>query len=464
MTLPPTETSDATDLVRCLEDGTLSSVEAVEETLSRIEARNASLGAFASVDPAGARTAAEEAARRRRDGRPQSPIDGLPVTIKDLADMRGHATRKGSLTTSDAPAREDAPLTAHLRAAGAVIVGKTATPEFGWKGVTDSPHSGICRNPWDASLTPGGSSGGAAAAAVLAMGWLHQGSDAGGSIRIPCAFCGLAGLKPTFGRVPQWPPSAMGPLSHLGPMARSVRDCALMMETIAQPDARDPTLAPPDRSGWIAALDDGVAGRRIALWRQAGSVSVHPEIDAALSSAAEALSAAGAEVVEDAPETGDALAIFDALWRAGAAWIVAQVPEAERDRMDPGLLAEAEAGAALGAVEQIAAEQARLAFASRMAAFQADYDFILSPAVPIPAFAAGHDVPADSAMSRWPDWTPFTYPFNLTQQPVASVPWGTIMDGRHIGLQIAGRRHADREVLASAAELERAAPRKIWPA
>ncbi len=463
MALPAIETCDATDLVRCLEAGTLSPVEAVEDALRRIDTSNAALGAFATVDPDGARRAAGDAARRRAAGRPLSRIDGLPVSIKDLTDMQGVPTRKGSRITSDAPATTDAPLTAHLRAAGAVIIGKTATPEFGWKGVTDNPLSGICRNPWDSALTPGGSSGGAAVAAVLGMGWLHQGSDAGGSIRIPCAFCGLAGLKPTFGRVPQWPPSAMGPLSHLGPMARSIRDCALMMQVISRPDIRDPTLSPPDASDWTDMQSAGVAGRRIAVWREAGEVPLHPEIDAALSCAAAALKTAGAEVIEASPDTRDARAIFDVLWQAGAASIVARVPRAEREWMDPGLLAEAEMGSALDAVAHVEAEQARLAFASRMAAFQADHDFILSPAVPIPAFAAGHDVPRGTSLRKWPDWTPFTYPFNLTQQPVASVPWGTTRDGRHVGLQIAGRRHADREVLAAAAVMEAAAPQKTWP-
>ncbi len=462
MSLPPPESCDATDVIRALDEGRASPVEALEDALSR--ARNwEHLGAFVLVDAAGARIAAEEAARRRAERRPLSPIDGLPVTIKDLVDMRGHPTRKGSLTTPDTPAAADAPLAAHLRAAGAVILGKTTTPEFGWKGVTDSPLTGPCRNPWDPDLTPGGSSGGAAAAAVLGLGWLHQGSDAGGSIRIPCAFCGLAGLKPTFGRVPQWPPSAMGPLSHLGPMARSIRDCAVMMEAIARPDARDPTLSPPDPAGWAEDLGAGVAGRRVAVWRQAGGVETHPEIDAALTAAADALSDAGAEVVEAAPDTEGAAAIFDTLWRAGAARLLAQIPAAQRDRLDPGLRAEAEAGAALDAVAQLDAEHARLAFASRTAAFQTGFDFILSPAVPIPAFGLGRDVPEGSAMRRWPDWTPFTYPFNLTQQPVASVPWGTTMKGRHIGVQIAGRRHADREVLAAAAAIERAAPSKTWP-
>ncbi|HEX4328554.1 MAG TPA: amidase family protein, partial [Burkholderiales bacterium] len=216
----------------------LSPVEVTQAVLARIDAVNPRVNAFCLVDHEAALAAARASEARWHKGRPLSFIDGVPAGIKDLVLARGWPTLRGSKTVDPAgPWNDDAPATARLREAGAVLLGKTTTPEWGWKGVTDSPLTGITRNPWNLGVTPGGSSGGASAALAAGMGALHVGTDGGGSIRIPSSFCGLAGIKAHFGRVPAWPLSPMGNVAHVGPMARTVRDCAGLLDVLARPDA-----------------------------------------------------------------------------------------------------------------------------------------------------------------------------------------------------------------------------------
>src|SRR5437588_7154607 len=243
----------------------LSPVEAAEILFARIEALQPKLNAFCIVDRNGALAAARASEQRWRQGVPLSALDGVPVTIKDLVLMRGFPTLRGSKLIDPAQDwSEDGPAVARLREAGAVIMGKTTTPEFGWKALGDSPLTGITRNPWDLSRTPGGSSAGAAAACAAGIGPLHVGSDGAGSIRIPSAFTGVFGLKPSFGRVPAHPPSPMGLLAHIGPMTRTVADAALLLTVLAGPDHRDPYALPPDDKNYLPGLEEGVRGWRIA--------------------------------------------------------------------------------------------------------------------------------------------------------------------------------------------------------
>ena len=233
MSTPDIGQMNAVELLSRFRDKSLSPVEVAEDALLRIERYNPVVNAYCHVDPQGALQAARASEQRWLKGTPCGALDGVPASIKDLTLTQGMPTRKGSrTTTAQGPWAIDAPFSAFMRKAGAVLLGKTTTPEFGWKGVTDNPLSGITPNPWDTRLTAGCSSGGAAAAASLNLGVLHQGSDAGGSIRIPCAFTGTFGIKPTFGYVPQWPASSMTILSHLGPMTRTVEDSILMLQTV----------------------------------------------------------------------------------------------------------------------------------------------------------------------------------------------------------------------------------------
>src|SRR3954470_25071791 len=301
--------ASALDLVELYCTQALSPVEAAEALLDRAEALQPKLNAFCVIDRDGAIAAARAAERRWRDGAPLGPLDGVPVTIKDLVPMRGFPTRRGSRMIDPIPDSEDGPAVARLREAGAVIIGKTTTPEFGWKAIGDSPLTGITRNPWDLERTPGGSSAGAAAASAAGIAPLHVGSDGAGSIRIPSAFTGIFGMKATFGRVPAYPASPLGLLSNVGPMTRHVRDAALMLNALSRPDHRDPYALPPYDRDWLDGIEDGVRGLRIAYSPDLGYARVNPEIAAAAAAAArqfEALGASVEEVREIFPSPGDA--------------------------------------------------------------------------------------------------------------------------------------------------------------
>lgn len=437
----------AVELLQLYRQRQLSPVEVIDDVLTRIDRHNRAVNAYCHVDGEGARLAARASEQRWQRGEPCGALDGVPASIKDLTQTRGMPTRKGSLTTSAAgPWEVDAPFTAFMREAGAVLVGKTTTPEFGWKGVTDNPLYGITRNPWDTRLTAGGSSGGAAAAAALNLGVLHQGSDAGGSIRIPCAFTGTFGIKPTFGYVPQWPASAMTLLSHLGPMTRTVDDAVLMLDAVARPDPRDGLAGAPRQAPWLAG-DLDLSGLRIAYSAALGYVQVDPQIQALTAQAVLRLARLGAQVEEVDPGFADPLDTFNTLWFAGAARLASQLSAAQRELLDPGLRWIAERGADISLQQYTEALEARAELVARMNAFHQRYDVLVTPMMPLVAFEAGHNVPPGSGLAQWMEWTPFSYPFNLTQQPAASVPCGFTREGLPVGLQVVAGRFADEQVL-----------------
>src|SRR6516165_580072 len=274
-------------LLKLYRERALSPVEVTRLLLDRLDILQPRINAFCVVDRDGALAAARQSEGRWQRGEAVGRLDGVPVTIKDLVLMRGFPTLRGSrLVDPDQDWSEDAPATARLREAGAVILGKTTTPEFGCKALGDSPLTGITRNPWNLARTPGGSSAGAAAACAAGIGPLHVGSDGAGSIRIPAAFTGIFGLKPSFGRVPAYPLSAMGLLAHLGPMARTVADAALMLTLLSAPDHRDSYALPPEERDWRDGLEGGVRGWRIAYSPTLGYAKVDPEITAAVGEAA----------------------------------------------------------------------------------------------------------------------------------------------------------------------------------
>src|SRR5207302_1216910 len=316
----------------------LSPVEAARLILDRIDALQPKINAFCIVDRDGALAAARASEGRWLRGEAAGRLDGVPVTIKDLILMRGFPTRRGSrLVEPDQDWSEDAPATARLREAGAVIIGKTTTPEFGWKALGDSPLTGITRNPWDLGRTPGGRSAGAAAACAAGIGPLHVGSDGAGSIRTPSAFTGVFGLKPSFGRVPAHPPSPMGLLAHIGPMTRTVADAAFLLTVLAGPDHRDPYALPPDDKNYLPGLEEGVRGWRIAYSPTLGYAKVDPEIAAAAAEAARQFEALGAIVEDvDAIFASPRDALFK-LWAAGSAKLLAGFLADGREVIYPGL-------------------------------------------------------------------------------------------------------------------------------
>jgi len=449
----------ATDLIRSYAAGTLSPVEATEAALGAIDRYNAKLNAFAHIDAEGARKAAKESEARWRAGRPAGLVDGVPTTIKDLADVQDLPTRRGSKTSDPAyRAPQDSPFVARLRDHGAVFLGKTATPEIGWKGVTDSPLTGITRNPWNPDKTPGGSSGGAAACTSTGMGALHQGTDGGGSIRIPAAFTGVYGIKPTFGRVPQYPASTMGTVSHVGPMTRTVADAALMLEVMSGPHIADWYTAPDDGGDFRRFSARSVRGMRIAFSPDLGFAKVDPEIAALVAAAVTRFTELGAHVEQVELDLASSAETFRAHWFTGAANAYRALTPAQRELLDPGLAEVCLEGLEITLPEYQDAIRAREKLGYEMNQLLDSYDLLLTPAMPTAAFDAGIEVPEGSGMRRWTEWTPFSYPFNLTQQPAASVPCGFTAAGLPAGLQIVAAKFREDKVLAASAAYEALCP------
>jgi len=454
----------ASALVEAYRSKRLSPVEAVRAVLARLERLDPKLNAFCLVDAEGALAAARDSEVRWAKGAPKGLLDGVPATVKDLLLTRGWPTLRGSrLTRRDQAWDEDAPVVERLREHGAVLLGKTTTPEYGWKALGDSPLTGITRNPWNMAHTPGGSSAGAAAALAAGIGALAIGTDGGGSIRIPAAFCGIAGIKATFGRVPAYPPSAMGLLSHVGPMARTVADTALMLSVLAGTDSRDPYRLPGGDADYRDGLGGGIKGLRIAASGTLGYARVDPEIAAAFARAVDAFRELGAAVEACDPGFASPRDAFTVLWTAGAARALGGTSAAERSLMDPGLVASIEAGSKLSAIDYLDADAARSVLGQTMGEFHERFDLLLTPTVAVPALPVGADL-ADPATERyWIDWTPFSYPFNMTRQPAATVPCGVTKAGLPIGLQIVGRLYEESLVLRAARAFEATQP-ACWPA
>jgi len=433
-----------------------SPVEVAASVMQRIEERNPQLNAFNLVsNHVNEEAKASEA--RWLSGMPKGLLDGVPVSIKDIILTRGWPTLRGSKTVDPkGPWNDDAPVTARLREHGALLLGKTTTPEFGWKGVTDSPLTGITRNPWNPAKTPGGSSGGAAAAVAAGMGPLAVGTDGGGSIRIPCSFTGLFGIKASFGRVPAWPLSPFGTVAHVGPITKSTADAALMLNVLAQPDARDWHALPYEPRDYRAGLEDGIRDLRIAYSSNLGYADVDPEVAGIVRSAIGVFTDLGARVEERHPGFENAGPIFQTHWFSGAAALIRTVKDTKP--VDRGLLEVAAQGAKIGAAELMDAQMKRAALGLHMNLFHRDYDLLVTPTLAVAAFDVGQETPVKG---RWTDWTPFTYPFNLTGQPAASIPCGFTKGGLPVGLQIVGPRFADALVLRAARAFEIVRPVKL---
>lgn len=453
---------DGASLLAAYRNRSLSPVEVMQAVLAGIGRHDPAVNAFNLVAADEALAAARESEARWSSGSPMGVADGLPFTIKDNLIWAGHPTRRGSKTTDLTLAAENAPAVDRLLAAGAIPIGKTTLPEFGWKGLGDSPLTGLTRNPWDTRMTTGGSSAGAAAAAVLNLGVFHLGTDGAGSIRIPAGFCGVFGIKPSYGRVPAHPPSPFAIVSHIGPLNRTVRDAALMLAIIAAPDPRDiaaTTLSAPD---YRVGLEDGVRGLRIAWSPRLGYVeTLDPEIEALSAAAAHAFEEIGATVEEADPVFVDPIDTLNTLWHVGAWSVLRAVPEERRGEIDPGFVAIAERGRAILGADFVAAANARAALSLAMAGFHARYDLLLTPTLATPAFEVGRNTPAGGPLGDdWLAWTPYSYPFNLTLQPAASVPCGLTRAGLPVGLQIVGPMGRDDLVLKASRAFEQVRP---WP-
>ena len=464
------------DGYRC---GSLSPVAAAEEAIDAIERIDGRVNAFRCVDPEATLAAARESEDRYRRGRPLSPIDGVPTSIKDIFFTRGVPTLRGSLLLADKPGSgdpaswpDDAPVTAATREAGCVAIGKTTTPEFAWKGVTDSPLTGITRNPYDPALTPGGSSGGASAAVAAGLGQLALGTDGGGSVRIPAAFCGIVALKPTYGVIPMFPSSPFGTLAHAGPMTRSVADTAAFMDALLRPDPRDWSAVParattPGAGGYLAAARDGAHGDRpLEGLRVAYSPTLQigkndDDVEREVTRTVGVLEELGAHVEQVDPGITDPVDAFHVLWFAGLAAVLAPHGPGAIERVDPSMRAAIRRYCDYSAADYLDAMATRMTLGARMADFHQTYDLLITPTTPIPAFAAGRDSPPGWHSPDWTSWTPYTYPFNMTQQPALSIPCGLTDSGLPVGVQIVGARFEDRLVIRAGAAVEAALGRVV---
>ncbi|MBI5719682.1 MAG: amidase [Burkholderiales bacterium] len=454
---------NATDLVVLYHSRSLSPVEATKAVLARIDKLNPRLNAYCHLAPEAALEAARASEERWMRGEPLSVLDGVPASIKDLILTKGWPTLRGSHTVDpNQPWDVDAPAAARLREGGVVLVGKTCTPEFGCKGETNSPKTGITRNPWNRLKTPGGSSGGSAAAVAAGMAPLSIGTDGAGSVRIPASFCGNFGLKPSFGRVPAYPLSPFGTVAHIGPHTMSVRDAALTMSLITRPDARDWTSLPPETPhgahDYSVGLEDGIAGLRVAWSPTLGYANVHPEVAEACASAVQRLAELGAIVEQLDPGFEDPLEITTGLWFVGAWTLWNTLTREQQAKTDPDFAAEAALGSKYSALEVQRLNLRRGALGSHMRQFMQAWDLLVTPTVAVPAFdakPAGHQ---DMDPQTMLGWTPFSYPFNLTQQPACTIPCGITSDGLPIGIQFVGPMFGDALVLRAARAFESMMP------
>jgi aspartyl-tRNA(Asn)/glutamyl-tRNA(Gln) amidotransferase subunit A len=457
----PTDPSllNGAQLISAYHERSLSPTDVITAVYKRISDVGSMVNAFVLTDQAGAMRQAEASAARWKNANPLGPLDGLPVTVKDNIPVAGYPARKGSRAASEAPVAESAPAAARLISGGAIVLGKTCMPEFGWKGVGDSPLTGITRNPWNTSVTTGGSTAGGSAAAALNLGVIHIGTDGAGSLRIPSSFCGVFGLKPSYGRIPTVP---AGPTLHIGSVSRSVRDSAALLQTLAGYDPQDLTSTNVPIGNLLDSLDSGVKGMRIAWSPRLGYVdNLDPEVEAVTTTAARSFAAMGAAVEQVDPGFGNPMPILEPIWLT-ICWMIARgTPESRWNELDPGLLVLAMKGRNVSAADYATAIGARAGLHAKMARFNERYDLLLTPTLATPAFEVGHNTPPNGKFGDdWLNWAPYTYPFNLSYHPAASVPCGFTADGRPIGLQIIGPYMREELVLRAAHAFEQAHP---WP-
>ncbi len=454
----------AVDLAAMIREKVVSPVEVTTAVLTRIERLNPGLNAYCTITADQALAAAQAAEVAVGRGDTLGPLHGVPISVKDLTTTKDVLTTRGSLLYADAVPDEDAPVVERVKAAGAIIVGKTNTPEFGWKGDTSNLLFGPTLNPWDPArqASAGGSSGGAGAAVAAGLAPLALGTDGAGSIRIPASFCGIVGLKQQLWRVPTYPPSSVETLAHTGPMTRTVRDAALLLNVIAGPDERDRLTLPATGEDWLAACDGGVEGLRVAWSADLGYAAVAPEVAQIAAQAAQRFAADLGCIVEEAdPGFPDPGAAERVLFYAGVGANIANLPPERAALVDPALArAIAEEATGLTALDYIAANATRQALWETLRQFFTRYDLLLTPTIAVSPFAAGTEGPAavaGRAVERF-GWTPFTYPFNLSGNPALTVPAGFTQAGLPVGLQIVGRRFDEATVLRAGAAFEAVQP------
>src|SRR4029453_661003 len=451
----------ALELAGLVRQKEVKALEVLDAVLARLDALNPTLNAFCLVSADTARVAAHEAEIAVMKGEPIGPLHGVPISIKDVLPTRGLTTTGGSRLYEDFVPEHDALAVGRLKAAGTGLFGKTNTSEFGYKAITENPLFGVTRNPWDTSLTPGGSSGGAAAAVASGIGPLALGTDGGGSLRIPAAFCGVYGFKPSLGRVPDRPVfGGFERVGHVGPITRTVRDAAAGLDGVPGGGERDREALAREAGSYLEACDIDVKGLNVAWAPDLGYAAVDPRVLTVCENAAGIFETLGChvEVVNpgwenpEEPFTTMIAAQFYAAWSD-------RLPDAE-PRMGPSLVRLIRRGGAGSARDSLRAAAFVETYWADVQTFLERFDVLLMPTVAVPPFGAGALPPREIAGQDVSVlcWMPFTYPFNMTGPPAASVPAGWTDEGLPVGLQIVGRRHADATVLAASAAFEAASP------
>lgn len=452
--------ASAVDLAARIAGKDLSPVELAESVLQRIDEHNGRVNAFAHLAGDLALDAAKQSEQEVIVGGHLGPLHGVPVTIKDLHELEGYPFEQGSRCKAGTIGDTDSPVAARLKAAGAVILGKTTTSEFGWCGVSRSPLTGITHNPWKYGFNAGASSAGAGAAAAAGFGPLHQGSDGAGSIRMPSHFCGVLGFKPTWGLVPHVPVRNNDQVSHVGPISRTVADAALFLNATAGPHAFDHTSLVATRTDYLDDLNVDVSKLKIAFSPDLGHARVDPDVANLVEAAIGLFESFDCTVEVVTPSWGpDGPEIGRFFWAVHESPLAVHLEEWEAE-MDPGLVACIRAGLGHSAETYLAMRAKKLAYVEQMHRFMADWDLLLTPSVSVAAFPADRLQPAHWPQHPWDwlSWSEFCYPFNMAGLPAASVPCGFTSDGLPVGLQIVGRRAADHLVLRAAATFERAQP------
>src|SRR5471030_480340 len=451
----------AVDLVAGYRTRQFSPSEVLEDVLAHIAVWEPHLKALYAFDPEGARATAKASTERWHKGEPSGPLDGVPTTIKENIATRGVPVPLGADTTKLVPAAADAPPAARLREAGAVIFSKTTMPDYGMLSSGLSSFHPLTRNPWDLSKNPGGSSSGAGAAGAAGYGPLHLGTDIGGSVRLPACWCGLVALKPSLGRVPVDPPY-VGRVA--GPITRTVDDAALMMSVLSRPDRRDGMSLPPDNINW-KALDKPLRKLRIGLMLDPGvGQALEREVGEVAGKAADAFESAGAVVTEvEGVLTREMLDGLDNFWRARAWGDLAQLTAAERAKALPYIYKWAETGAKLSGVDVVRGFNATMAIRAAAAKLFAEVDYVISPVSPVVNFAAELASPINDPAKPF-EHICYTVPWNMAENPAASINGGFSAKGFPIGVQIVGRRFDDLGVLGMAKAFESLrGPQKPWP-
>ena len=450
----------ATKLAEAIRTKKISPVEYTRSLLERIETLEPKVNAFAHLAADQAMDAARSAEQALMSGGRIGRLHGVPATIKDLVITKDMPTQSGSMIFKGHQPTEDSPVLPRLRDEGAIILGKTTTSEFGWTGVSHSPLTGITHNPWKFGYNAGASSAGAGAAAAAGYGPLHQGSDGAGSIRMPSHFCGVFGIKPSFGRVPYYPVGVGDLTSHMGPMSRTVADSALMLEVMAGPHPLDYTTLEAGPAHYLARLHEGIKGKKIAYSPDLGHARVDPEVASLVKKAAERFTALGATVEEvKTPWAAPGPELVRFFWSAHLTRLRPHLEKWE-SQMDPGLVACIKASDNVSVAEYQAARERKMPYIANIHRWFEDWDFLLTPSVSVAAFPAEKLMPDHWPQHAWDwvSWAEFSYPFNMSWNPAASVPCGFTTDGLPVGLQIVGRRFDDLGVLQASAAFEQAQP------